>query len=140
MDQTEKIRANEEMVIKQLRPLGKIDFGYNKESVHWLEGYIERLRRGENFESQKNKFASVFGSFLGECIIRCYGGKWGEQNGSLGMIFETDNVAFPFNKIRKQLDNGLEDGIGSFFDTIEVLFKIQLKREAPMRTSWWKLW
>jgi hypothetical protein len=140
MEESEKIRANAEMVIRQLRPLSKIDFGYNLESVQWLEGFIERQRANENFESMKDKFTNVFGSFLGECIVRCYGGNWGEQNGSMAVLFDGDNAAFPFNKVRKQLDNGLEDGIGSFFDTIAVLFKIPLKTGAPKRKPWWKVW
>jgi hypothetical protein len=32
------------LVIQQLRPLSFDGFGYNAESVGWLEGYIERLR------------------------------------------------------------------------------------------------
>src|SRR5689334_682595 len=65
----EKIQANAQMTIEQLRPLSKIDFGYNAASVEWLEGYIERLRADGQFqpEAKKDKLISVFGSFLGEC-------------------------------------------------------------------------
>jgi hypothetical protein len=140
MERSEQVRANAQMVVQQLRPLSKIAFGYNRESVHWLEGYIERQRLQENFASRKDKFTSIFGSFLGECIIQCYGGHWEDSNGSLGVIFDGENAAFPFNKVRKQLDNGLEDGIGSFFDTIPILFKLSAKPQTPQRKPWWKIW
>ena len=138
MDQSEKIRANAEMVIQQLRPLSGMDFGYNAESVHWLQGYLERLRPEENFEARKEKFSSVFGSFLGECIIRCHGGHWDTRDGMTCIVFDDQNAAYPFNKIKKQLDNGLEDGIASFFDTIPILFEAQ----PPLRPRkpWWKIW
>src|ERR1043165_1046135 len=67
----DEIRANAELVVQELRPLSGIDFGYTKESVEWLEGYIERLRNSGEFENveTKTKLTSVFGSFLGECHV-----------------------------------------------------------------------
>lgn len=79
----EHIKANAKMTIQQMRPLNRIDFGYTRESVEWLEGYIERLRQSGEFQAEatKDKLVSVFGSFLGECIVRCYGGVWAERGG-----------------------------------------------------------
>ena len=139
----EHIRANAEMVIQQLRPLSGIDFGYTRESVEWLEGYIERLRTSGQFESgdARNKLTSVFGSFLGECIVRCYGGNWKQHEGAWCVAFENDNAAFPFAKVEKQIDNGLEDGVGSFFNTIPLIFN-DLTPSVPSASKkpWWKVW
>ena len=44
------------------------------------------------------------------------------ENG-LGIAFSDGNAAFPFNKIRKQIYNGSEDSIASFYNSISVLFK-----------------
>ena len=132
------------MVVQQLRPRSDIDFGYTKESVEWLEGYIERLRNSGEFESVevKNKLTSVFGSFLGECVVRCYGGTWKlHEAGVWCVAFNDDNMAFPFAKVAKQIDNGLEDGIASFFTVIPEIFH-DLARAVPStpRKPWWKVW
>ena len=135
----EHIKANAEMVVQQLRPLSGIDFGYTQESVEWLEGYIERLRNSGELESveMKGKLTSVFGSFLGECIVRCYGGAWTQHDGVWCVAFNNDNMAFPFAKVAKQIDNGRKDGIRSFFTAIPVIFK-----DLPSTTTkpWWKVW
>lgn len=139
----EHIKANAEMVIQQMRPLSGTDFGYTRESVEWLEGYIERLRQSGKFEAgaTKDKLASVFGSFLGECIVRCYGGNWTERGGVWCVTFEGDNVAYPFAKVSKQMEHGLEDGIGGLFRAVPVLFKDQVRPPSPSpRKPWWKFW
>jgi hypothetical protein len=137
----EHIKANAEMTIQQLRPLSRTDFGYTRESVKWLEGYIERLRRSGKFaaEATKHKLTSVFGSFLGECIVRCYGGVWTQLDGGWCVAFPGENFVFPFAKVSKQMEHGLEDGIASLFDTVPVLFKDHVR--IPTRQKpWWRFW
>jgi hypothetical protein len=92
--------------------------------VEWLEGYIERLRLSGAFkvEETKNKLSGMFGSFLGECVIRQYGGHWAQHDGTWSVAFDGNNGVFPIGKTWKQMDNGLEDGIGSFFRGIAVLY------------------
>jgi hypothetical protein len=139
----ERIRANAEMVIQNLRPLSGIDFGYTQESVEWLEGYIERLRLAGEFESaeSRDKLISVFGSFLGESIVRCHGGRWAQNEGMWCVAFDDQNIAYPFSKITKQIDNGLEDGIATFFNAIPAIFE-DIERAAPStpKKPWWKVW
>jgi hypothetical protein len=139
----EHIRANAELVLEQLRSLTGKDFGYTRESVDWLEGYIERLRNSGEFDSpeMKQKLMSVFGSFLGECLIRCYGGVWTQYNDDWAVAFTEGGMAFPFAKVRKQFDNGLGDGISSFFSVIPVIFgdHERLLLQAPKK-PWWRFW
>jgi hypothetical protein len=136
----EHLKANAEMTIQQLRPLSGMDFGYNGESVEWLEEYIERLRQSGELASEdmKDRLTSVFGSFLGECIIRCHGGAWAQRDSAWCVAFDAKNAAFPFAKVRKQMDHGVEDGIESFFHTIPVIFAAQFP--APRRKPRWKFW
>lgn len=140
----EEIQANARMTVEQLRALSGIDFGYNTESVEWLEGYIERLRLGGEFQNaaKKDKLISVFGSYLGECVVRCYGGIWTEKDGSWGVRLGKENFAFPFAKVSKQMENGVEDGIGSFFRVIPVIFKddVRLAEEVKPTKPWWQFW
>ena len=139
----EHIRANAELVIEQIRSLAGNDFGYTRESVDWLEGYIERLRDSGEFDSpeMKYKLTSVFGSFLGECIVRCYGGFWTQYNDDWAVAFPKGGMAFPFAKVRKQLENGLGDGISSFFRAIPVIFEDLAPSQPPAaKKPWWRFW
>jgi hypothetical protein len=118
----EKIRYNAELVINQMRQLSGIDFGYNAESVAWLDGYIERQRvRPETTPDIVDGLVSVFGSYLGECIIRCYGGYWENEDGVWRVSFDRNNAAYPFTKVRKQFENGAIDSIQSFFEIIPLI-------------------
>ena len=115
--------ANAELLIHELRPLSGMDFGFTGESVEWLEGHIERLRVAGQFqvEETKTKLAGMFGSFLGECIIRRYGGDWTEREGMWVVAFDGEHSVFPMGKAWQQMDHGLADGIGGFFRSIAVL-------------------
>jgi hypothetical protein len=100
-----------------------VNLRYDRASVEWLSGYIERIRPHLN-ESSIDGLVSSIGSFLGECIIANYGGEWRESEGTWGVFFSESNdrnAAFPFNKVRKQLLYGMEDSILSFYDVIPVV-------------------
>lgn len=127
-----EITFNAELVVEQLRPLCEVDFGYNLESVQWLEGYIERLRQSGAFRdtADKRKLASMFGSFLGECVVRCYGGTWTRENDDWCVAFDEENAVYPFAKVRKQMTAGVEEGIGDFFRMIPVLFRTRSQPPA----------
>jgi len=147
MTPQEAIRANAEMVVDQLgKSSGLEGFGYNAESVEWLDGLIERQRVRPEFADQEavERITQTLGSFLGECVIRCYGGEWREQEGSWAVDFGGGESAFPFNKVRKQFMNGAGDSVLSWFETIPVIFADRLgAREeggvpAPAKKPWWK--
>ena len=120
----EQIKANAQMAIEKCRPLSGIDFGYNRESVEWLEGYIERLRQSGKLQDEitRVKLVNVFGSFLGECIVRCYGGTWTQRESDWCVAFDGRNAVHPFSKVAKQMEHGGEDGIGGFFKLIPEVF------------------
>ena len=131
MEELEKIKASAAEVVTKLRPVSKIDFGYNKQSVDWLEGYIERLRKNGSFESSKSQFIGMFGSYLGECIIHRYGGHWENRNGDLIISFDDQNWILPFNRVRKQWENGLEDRIGLLFEMIPQVWSKCTQTPGP---------
>jgi hypothetical protein len=124
-----RIQANAQLAVEQLSAASGLEsFGFDAPSVEWLEGYIERQRANNPKPDFIKSLSSVLGCFLGECIIRTYGGHWtdDEQYG-LCVAFNEENAAFPLAKVRKQFDNGVDggDGIYSFFTTIPVLFHLQ---------------
>lgn len=119
----EKIKANAELLIQTLGPMSGIDFGYSRESIAWVDVYLERVRAsGEMDESMARGLTDVIGSFLGECVVRRYGGRWRQEEGQWCVAFDDENAAFPFAGVRKQIEKGPEESILVFFDTVPVLF------------------
>jgi len=119
MDDLEAIKANAALVLKAFE---QQNLDYNEESIAWLDGYIERNRL--NWDEQTGeKLANILGSFLGECIRLNFGGEWQMTEYGPGIAFSDGNAAFPFTKIRKQIQNGSEDSIAGFYKSIPILFK-----------------
>jgi hypothetical protein len=83
---------------------------------------------------------SVFGSYLGECVINCYGGYWENEDGQWRVSFNVENAVYPFGKVRKQFENGAEDSIKSFFEIIPIIFASATTTEKIARKPWWKVW
>lgn len=128
-----RIQANAQLALEQLGPVSGLEsFGYNAPSVEWLDGYIERQRENNPTPDFIRNLSSVLGCFLGECIIRTYGGHWSDDK-EYGLCVEFDaedamlNAVFPFAKVQKQFENGIAggDSIYSLFNTIPVLLRAQ---------------
>ncbi|MEP6754201.1 MAG: hypothetical protein ABJA67_01770 [Chthonomonadales bacterium] len=140
MDELEKFRLNAEMVVQQMRPLSGLPFDYDAESVEWLDGFINRQRTREDLNDAKfNGIVSCAGSYVGECIIRNYGGEWRRDENGWGVFFNDTNVAYPFNKTSKQFEFGEEDSIYYFYMTIPTLFgegsPALEGKESPLNTK-----
>jgi hypothetical protein len=131
-----QIKANAELVIRQLGLLSDIVFGYNEQSVAWVDGFIEQQRsRPELDQKAVQGLVNVLGSFLGECIIHCFGGQWREMNSEWCIAFDDQNAVYPFNKVSKQFSHGADDSIKHFFATIPVLFGPHLPKPKPAATA-----
>ncbi|HZS07856.1 MAG TPA: hypothetical protein VFD58_23685 [Blastocatellia bacterium] len=117
-----RIRENAAIVIAELGPLSDVrEFGFNRDSVVWVEGFIERQRvRPEYDATAVASLTGVLGSFLGECLIAAAGGAWhwSEAQQAWSVAFPNATQAFPFAKVHKLFENGLEggDSIVSFYD------------------------
>src|SRR5215470_1319410 len=107
-----KIKQNAELLIKQINQVSGIDFGYNAESVAWLDDFIERQRaRNDATPEMIQRLVNVLGSYLGECVIRRYGGYWENEGGQWRVSFKNNNAVYPFSKVQKQFENGAGDSI-----------------------------
>lgn len=101
------IRANTALVIAELGPLSGREFGLDRDSVAWIDAFIERRRA----EGGGDKLVSVLGSYLGEAIIAAAGGRWDEsERGDVGICFANGNCCYPFSKVAKQLAEGRDGG------------------------------
>jgi hypothetical protein len=88
----------------------------------------------------------MYGSFLGECIVREYHGQWQEHADGWSVLLNGAKRidAFPFNKVAKQFDNGESDSIHSFFTIIPLLARgpdaeVTIPRAVPSR-QWRRFW
>jgi hypothetical protein len=114
-----QIRENAAFAVEEFGALTDGAFGLDRESVAWVEGFIERQRLRYGADGAPGGIVSVIGSYLGEAIIAKAGGEWIEDDaGGLGVRFATGDTAYPFVKVQKQFDQGLEGGesILSFYN------------------------
>jgi hypothetical protein len=103
------------------RELSNKEIGFDSEGVRWIDDLIQQLHEQKSERGQKLVYA--FAAFLGECIIRNFGGEWAIYNGHLCIRFDDGNAVFPINKVKKQLANGREggDSVAGMYHMTEVL-------------------
>jgi hypothetical protein len=124
-----EIRRLASYVVQEFQPISRVNFGYNAESVEWVEEFIERERcRRDLSKGIPEGLVNTLGSFLGECIVAANGGnwEWSEEQQDWGIRFEAGDMAFPFEKVWKQFTNGVEGG-----DSIESFYRITVEYVAP---------
>ena len=130
-DTRRRIQHNAALVVEQMQSLTDFDFGYDEASVSWLDGYINRMRTQKELTSEKTESSvQVLASYLGECIIHTYGGRWDDEGGEIAVLFSKGNSVYPFNKVKKQFANGSEDSINSLFTLIPIVFAAHMEPAA----------
>jgi hypothetical protein len=120
-EQLRGIQANVDLAIEHFGPDSGVDFGLNRASVEWADGFIER-QRVRLHPDELGALPSVLGCFLGACVIEAAGGEWAhhEEHG-WGLLFPSRNWAFPVAKAQKQFDGVEGDSILGFYDTTIAL-------------------
>jgi hypothetical protein len=130
-DQRGLIAQNVQLAIERLGPISDVDFGLNRESVQWVDGFIERQRARPDFDPDAlGALPSVLGSFLGACVMEATGGEWVwmDEHG-WGVRLPNGNAVFPFAKVEKQFQNGAEDSISSFYQiAVDLVATGKLRR------------
>jgi hypothetical protein len=116
----EKLKANAELVVSTFRGELGTELSFDQAGVEWVDGYIERVR--EHFPKERRSgLVSTLASFVGESIIRTFGGEWVEKGGWWGVQVSERLWACPFAKVEKQFESGAEDSVASFFRCIPLL-------------------
>jgi hypothetical protein len=123
------IQSNAALVINVCSSRADFDFGYNAQSVQWLDTFIEDVRNQPDSEPEREQFVANIGSFLGEAIIAEYGGRWALDDFGWHIRFDDRNRAYPFNKVAKQYVNGPEDSIFGFYNSIGTLGMSQSRQD-----------
>lgn len=118
-ERLQQIRENAAFAVAEFGTLVEGAFGYDRESVAWVDGFVERQRVRFAAGDAPGGLISVIGSYLGEAMIAEAGGQWIEDDaGGIGIRFASGDTAYPFVKVRKQFDEGLAGGesILSFYN------------------------
>lgn len=102
-----------------------LKLSYDADSVKRVEEFIEQTKSHLNSDAQQG-LANSMGAFLGQCIIKNYGGRWlsDEKFKTICVALPSGDRLYPFAKTAKQFENGLEDSIYSFFTVIPTVFKL----------------
>lgn len=116
----EDIHTACEWVVMALNSSGyKAD--YTVESMKEIDRFIDE-QSGENgiISRGRGKILFSLGCYVGETVIRLYGGKWhtddNDPEGEINASVELDNgtVIFPIQRVIKRYQNGSEDGIYAY--------------------------
>lgn len=116
----EDIHTACEWVVTALNSSGyKAD--YTIESMKEIDRFLDE-QSGENgiISRGRGKILFSLGCYVGETVIRLYGGKWytddNEPQGEINASVKLDNgtVIFPMQRVIKRYQNGSEDGIYAY--------------------------
>lgn len=105
------------------------DVKADEASVSYFDGFIHRNAQALD-KRTKDGVGFGIGILLGQAMIEKYGGEWvyvGENKTNLAVKLgkgEHNFIAFPITKTFKQLENGDEDSILSFYQTTATLLKL----------------
>ena len=102
-------------------------FGYDRDSLSWVEEYLES-NRGKFSELEFKSMIQLVGAYLGECVRQKYGGNWNRKDGTWGIVFDNKTAAFPFAKAQTFMEDGLAagDSITGFFDIVPLILNKSL--------------
>lgn len=124
MTRTDEFKSAAATLVSNFRAELGVDLHYDKQSIEWLDGYINRVAPQLNKDPVPG-LATAIGAYLGESMIATYGGAWyqTEPDNEWGVRFSDGTIAFPFNKVYKQLEGGEFESIYSFFTVVPVIQK-----------------
>jgi hypothetical protein len=125
----EAIRENVNLAKTVLGEQLGVKLDLDESSIKWIDEYINR-NRDDLEKHTRERLIDIFGSFLGESIIKNYGGTWALNNGALAVHLKGESWAFPFSKVEKQMYQGPEDSIYSFYTIIPMLLDGSLSKKS----------
>jgi len=89
---------------------------YSDESIQDMEDLLGSFEKFENDDEEKTNIANVMGIYLGECIIKKYGGKWiYDEKDNLVVKVNENFISNPIVKVYKRLTYGEEDSVYDFY-------------------------
>jgi hypothetical protein len=125
----QQIRSNANLVVEGSNKSCGFQFGFDARSVAWLDGFIEKLRSGPFSDEQREGMEINISCYLGEAILRNFGGIWSLNEQGWHILFPIGTRAFPFSKVRKRFQDGEFDSIASFYRIAGEFAKPESERQ-----------
>jgi len=122
-------RELSKLFIRKAREDLNVTLKFDKNSVKWVDGYINHVRKILD-EKKFKGLSNILGAFIGGCIIVEYGGMWvyNSSKKQWGIELYSGKTVFPINQALKQLKNGKTDSVLSFYNNINSLLKPKTKK------------
>ena len=119
--------------VRRARAEHQVDLDFAPDSIERLEGMLRSIHESylKNLLSEKElSLQSIrWGAYIGEMMKRVRAGKWRRDSENLGkgtmpVVFDSDNEAFPCSWVYKRIADGPEDNI---------VFKFQFFSDPQLR-------
>lgn len=105
---------------------------FDESAVHTLADFIENERPNVPSDS-RDAVVNALGCFLGECIIRSFGGWWrADARGAVGVQLEQGLFLQPSYVVEQQFRRGLVESVAAFFASVPA----RLLAPPPPRRTW----
>ena len=102
-----------------------VDLDFDEKSILELDNLIQKAWPDQP-PIQIDNVILLFGSFLGEAIIKTLGGEWVNTEQGWGIKIG-DATLMVFTKIKKRLLNGMEDSISYYYQSTKGMLKNNFK-------------
>lgn len=120
-DQLSTVQRYASSTVETFNSNGMAGFDYSENSVKLMSELIDKERTGYS-ERVKNILPTLWGSYLGEALIKRYGGKWVIMgNGSYAISLNNGHFLWPMARVEKHVTNGTEDSIYAQYMSIEIM-------------------
>ncbi|HUB26787.1 MAG TPA: hypothetical protein VL992_15280 [Tepidisphaeraceae bacterium] len=127
------LRGNAEFFVQTMMPERvRASLTYDAAGVELVDGYIGQFR-DHILPETRTRFVSAVGAFLGECIVKTYGGKWEQMNGTWGVRVSEHLWADPFTSVRRQLDGEPFKSVLSFFQSLPRVEKLMREQNEKRK-------
>jgi hypothetical protein len=94
-------------------------FGCNDASFAYIDGFLSRQGETLNQSQQtSDRVVSLIGSFLGQCVVQVYGGRWVSSGTGLVVEVKTPrhvHTVQPFDKVAKRLRDGESESLVLYY-------------------------
>ena len=102
-------------------------FGCNDASFAYIDGFLSRQADTLNASQQtSDRVVSLIGSFLGQCVVQVYGGRWVSSGTGLAVEVKTPRHVHrvqPFDKVAKRLRDGDSESLVTYYrDLLPTVF------------------
>ncbi len=118
-----QMKKEAEIYVNIIKEQNNIKLNYAEKDLDAIEEVIEADIEIEHTEDYQGTI-QVLGSYLGETLIRNFGGRWVEDKTFNTPAVEINSIKFfPHAKVHKRFENGKSDSLTSFYRFIKSKIK-----------------